>query len=192
MLRTNLSTKPFYNERRVHALLAAVGVLVIALTIFNVGEIVLLSQRQSRLASLATGAETRARELRAHAAQVRQGLNTKELEAISGAAREANAIIGQRLFSWTDLLNRLETTLPDDVRITSMRPRIERDETVTVQMSVAGRRVEDINRFMENLEGTRAFADVFSREEITTDDGQLQATVEGKYLPAGTRALGAR
>src|SRR5262245_48535947 len=125
MLRTNLSTRPFYNERAVHALLALAAALVVALTAFNVIEIVVLSRRQSALSASAASATSRAGELRTHAVQVRQGINTKELETIAGAAREANAIIGQRLFSWTDLLNRLETTLPDDVRITTLRPGID-------------------------------------------------------------------
>src|SRR5215210_5402913 len=125
MLRTNLSTRPFYNERAVHALLTIAGVVVLILTVFNVVEIVVLSREQSALANRATVSETRARELRAHAAQVRQGVDPKQLETISGEAREANAIIGQRLFSWTELLNRLETTLPEDVRITAMRPHLD-------------------------------------------------------------------
>ena len=193
MLRTNLSTRPFYNERGVHALLAVGAVIVLALTLFNVFEIVVLSRRQSALGSQATASETRARELRARAVQLRQGLDTKKLEAISGAAREANEIIGQRLFSWTELLNRLETTLPEEVRITSMRPRVEPDGTITVLMSVTGRRVEDINRFFENLERTGAFADMLTRDQITNEEGLLQATVEGRYIPSpGSSAKGQR
>lgn len=193
MLRTNLSTRPFYNERAVYLLLAAAAALVVALAVFNLIEIVELSQRQSELSAGADSASTRARELRAHAVEVRQGINTKQLEAIAGAAHEANTIIGQRLFSWTDLLNQLETTLPDEVRITSMRPRIERDGTITIQLTVVGRRVADLERFMQSLEATGTFADVFSREDMTTDDGLTQATVEGRYLPpAGGAAAGRR
>lgn len=193
MLRTNLSTRPFYNERTVHALLAAAAALVVALTVFNVVEIVVLSRRQSELSASAASAASRTRELRTHAVQVRQGINTKQLEAIADAAHEANTIIGQRLFSWTDLLNRLETTLPDDVRITSMRPRIERGSTVTIQLTVVGRRVADLERFMKSLEATGVFADVISREDMTTEDGLTQATVEGRYLPpAGGAPAGQR
>lgn len=182
MLRTNLSTRPFYNERGVHATLAVVGAIVLALTIFNLTQIMLLSRTQSDLGHRAGAAESRARDLQARAVSVRQGLNPKQLDAIAGAAVEANTLIGQRLFSWTELLNRLETTLPDDVRIVTMRPQIAKDGTVTVFMTVVGRRVEDIDRFMKNLEATGAFADVFSREEISTDDGLRQASVEGRYL----------
>jgi Tfp pilus assembly protein PilN len=184
MLRTNLSTRPFYNERAVHALLTVVGAVVLVLTVFNLYEIVVLTREQSELANQASISENRARELRAHAVQLRQGLDPKQLEAISGEAHEANAIIGQRLFSWTELLNRLETTLPQDVRITAMRPRVEPNGVITVQMNVTGKRFEEINKFLENLEGTGAFTDMLPRDEITNEDGLHQATVEGHYLPA--------
>jgi hypothetical protein len=183
MLRTNLSTKPFYNERAIHSAAAVVGLVVIALTIFNLTQIALLSRRQSDLNSRTAAAENQARQLRSHAASLRKSIDPKQLDAISGAARQANELIGQRLFSWTDLLNRLGTTLPDDVRITAMRPRVEKDGTVTVVMGVIGRRVEDIDRFMANLEADGAFADVFAREENGTEEGLRLATLEGRYLP---------
>lgn len=182
MLRTNLSTRPFYNERGVHAALGVMGAIVLALAMFNLTQVVLLSRNQSDLSRRAAAAESRARSLQTHAVSVRQGLNPKQLEVIAGAAAEANTLIGQRLFSWTELLNRLETTLPDDVRITTMRPKVQKDGSVTVMTTVVGRRVEDIDRFMGNLEATGVFADVFSREEVSTDDGLRQASVEGRYF----------
>jgi hypothetical protein len=183
VLRTNLSTKPFYNVRAIHSAAVLVALVVIALTLFNVTQIVLLSRQQSDLNNRAQAAEQQARQLRLHAASLRKTIDPKKLEAISGAAREANVLIGQRLFSWTDLLNRLETTLPDDVRITAMRPRVEKDGSVTVVMGAVGRRVEDIDRFMANLEANGAFADVFAREESGTEEGLRLATIEGRYLP---------
>src|SRR5262245_54119135 len=102
MLRTNLSTRPFYNERGVQLLLGLGALVVVALTIFNVSQIVMLSRAQSRLNRQAQSDEDRARDLRAHAASVRQGIDPKQLETVAGAAREANTLIGQRLFSWTD------------------------------------------------------------------------------------------
>src|SRR5688572_25511882 len=127
MLRTNLSTRPFYNERGVHAVLGLLAFIVVVLTIFNLTQIVLLTRRQSSLNAEAGAAETRAGELRARAARTRAALNAKQLDSISGAAREANEIIGQRLFSWTELLNHVEDTLPENARITSLRPSVSKD-----------------------------------------------------------------
>jgi hypothetical protein len=101
MLRTNLSTRPFYNERALQGVIGVAAAIAVVLTLFNVTQIVLLTRRQSALSSQATAAEARAAELRAKAARTRQTLNANQIDTISGAAREANIIIGQRLFSWT-------------------------------------------------------------------------------------------
>ena len=93
-------------------------------------------------------------------------------------------MIGQRLFSWTDLLNGLATTLPDEVRITSLRPSVERDGTITVLISVTGRSVEDIDLFISNLEATPTFSEVFASEDTTSDEGMVQAVVRGRYAIA--------
>ena len=184
MLRTNLSTRPFYNERGIHGVLAATAIVVAALTIFNVTQIVVMSRRQSQLSTRVEAADTRARDLRAKAAQTRQAVDPKQLGRISEEAREANTIISQRLFSWTDLLNRLETTLPDGVRITALRPRVSSEGAVTVSMTVIARNIEDVESFMTKLEETSAFSDVYPRDDMPTDDGLVQATLEGKYAAA--------
>jgi Tfp pilus assembly protein PilN len=184
MLRTNLSTRPFYNERGVHGVLAITTFIVIALTIFNLAQIFILTRRQSSLSREATAAERRAAELRAHAARTLQSVDAKALDSISGAAREANAIIGQRLFSWTDLLNQLEKTLPDNVRITALRPIVARDGSITVTMTVNAQSVGEIEQFMARLEETQAFSDVYPLSDEPAEEGGVRASLEGKYAPA--------
>jgi Tfp pilus assembly protein PilN len=184
MLRTNLSTRPFYNERGVHGALAVTALIVAALTIFNLTQIVLLTRRQSSLGSQAAAAETRAAELRAQAARTRQTVDAKLLDSISSAAREANTIIGQRLFSWTVLLNRLGDALPDNVRITALRPDVARDGSVTVAMTVFAESVEEIEQFMANLEESTAFSEVYPIDDEPAEGGGVRASLEGKYAPA--------
>lgn len=190
MLRTNLSTRPFYNERVIHASLMVAAIIVLLVTIFNVTQVAVLTRRQNELGARADAAERQAQEFRANATKIRQGIDQKQLQTIAGAAREANDIIDRRLFSWTNLLNHLETTLPDDIRITSIRPKIERGGGITVGMSIVGRRVEDIDKFIENLEATGAFADVLSREESVEEDGTMVAVLDGRYVPVEPAARG--
>ena len=40
MLRTNLSTRPFYNERIIHLLIALAGVIILGITVFNAVRVV--------------------------------------------------------------------------------------------------------------------------------------------------------
>ena len=183
MLRTNLATRPFYNVRAVQVVLAIVAVVAIGLTSFNVLQIVRLGASQRTLGARAEEAGREAARLRADAARIRRQIDPQALEVVANAAREANAIIDQRAFSWTDLLTEFEATLPPDVRITAVRPRLEKNSFV-VGIAVEARRSEDLDGFIEALEGRGSFHDVLSVQEQTNPEGLLQAVVEGAYMPA--------
>lgn len=185
MLRTNLATRPFYNERAVLLALGLFAGLVLLVSSYNLYRILELSGRRQALATRISRAETRTEDLRRSATRIRRGIDARELAAIANAAREANAIIGQRTFSWTDLFNRFETTLPPDVRIVKVSPAVNEDDhgDMIVTVVVIARRVDDIDTFIEHLEATGTFASMLSRREFTNDDGLIEATLEGRYQP---------
>ena len=178
MIRTNLSTRPFYNVRAVHAAVGAAALIVALVTIFNVAQIIRLSASQRTLGAQAQAAEQEATRLRAEAARIRQQIDPKELEVVAVAAREANEIIDQRTFSWTNLFSHLEATLPADVRITAITPR---PTEKLVAIRVQARSVEDLGALIEGLEATGAFHDVLPRTEVTMDSNIIEADLEAQY-----------
>jgi hypothetical protein len=184
MLRTNLATRPFYNERAVHLILALAGVLVLAVTIFNVSRIATLSARHAELRLQIDRDEARAAELAQQTAALRQTIDAADLERVVGAARQANTLIEQRTFSWTQLFNRLEETLPADVMLAAVRPQIE-ETGVRLEMVVLARAVEGIDSFIERLEGTGAFWHMLARQEDQTEAGLYRATIHGAYGETG-------
>jgi hypothetical protein len=193
MLRTNLSTRPFYNVRAVQVILGTLAAIVLLVTLFNVVEIIRLTTSQQTLGARAAEAEAEAARLRQEAARLRSQIDPKEIEVVAAAAREANDIIDQRVFSWTDLFTHFEATLPEDVRITAVQPRLDEGQFI-VGIGVEARGVEDLDAFIEALEGTGAFHDVLPVEQQTSDEGLTEAVVEGVYVQrprevdtAGTR-----
>jgi hypothetical protein len=183
MLRTNLSTHPFYNVRAVQAMLGVCAAVVIGVTVFNGVEIVRLSAAQRTLGARAAAGEAEAQRLREQAAAIRAQINPAELATVANAAREANAIIDRRAFSWTELLGQFEATLPPDVRIMSVQPQLDRDGVFSVAMTVQARRVEDLDAFLEALETKGTFHDVLAKQEETNVDGLIEALVQGVYAP---------
>jgi len=188
MLRTNLSTRPFYNIRAVQAALGALAALVILFTMFNVISLLQLAASQRSLGARAVQAQSEATKLRADAARVRAQVDAKELEVVSAAAREAKSIIEMRAFSWTSLLAEFEKTLPEDVRITAVQPRLAKDGKFVIGMRVEARKVDDLEKFLEELERTGAFHNVLTTDEQATDDGLLEALIEGSYVQQGSTA----
>lgn len=185
MLRTNLSTRPFYNIRAVQAVLGACAAIVILLTMFNLISLLSLAGSQRSLGARAEQAQNDAAKLRTDAARVRAQVDAKELEVVSSAAREAKGIIEMRAFSWSDLLAEFERTLPEGVRITAVQPRAERDGRFIVAIRVEARQSADLEKFLDELEMTGTFHNVLATDEQATDDGLLEAVVEGIYAQPG-------
>jgi len=183
MLRTNLSTRPFYNVRAVRALLGLFGLVVAAFTLFNAVQLLTLSARQRTLSADAVRAETEAARLRAEAAGYRARIDPRELASVTADAREANAIIDRRAFSWTALFSQFERALPPDVRITAVQPRREQNGAFAVNIGVQARRVEDVEAFIQALEAQTPFKDVLASEEQTGEGGLIEAIIDGKYAP---------
>jgi Tfp pilus assembly protein PilN len=189
MIRTNLSTRPFYNDRAVRLWIGILAAVAVAATLFNVARVLQYSRSDTRLASQASRDETRASELRANAARLRATVDPKQLEAASAGAREANDLIDRRTFSWTELLNRFETTLPDQVRIVAVRPKVDKRAGTVLTIVVVARSPDDLSQFMDKLEATRAFTELRgTSEERYNDKGLLEGTIETRYLPAAEPA----
>ena len=184
MIRTNLSTRPFYNERAVRLVLLLIGLVALGATTFNVTRVIQLSHRDTELVTQASRDRTRVVELRASAARLRASVDPKANDLAAADARQANELIDRRTFSWTDLLNRFETTLPDDVRITAVRPKLDPKRGFALTIVVVAKGVDDVNQFIENLEATGAFAELHSADEHIDEQNQLEAALAAIYVPA--------
>jgi hypothetical protein len=187
MIRTNLSTRPFYNERAVHFWLLVVAAVVVLATAFNVMRVLRYSRSDTTLAAQASLDENRSRDLRQQAARLRATVDPKQVEFASTEARKANELIDRRTFSWTDLLNRLETTQPDDVRLVAVRPRVEKDGRIMLVINVVSKSVDDVDMFMQNLEETGAFANLRPVVEQVNDEGLIETALESDYVPSAAK-----
>ena len=89
MIRTNLSTRPFYNERIVHLWLIVLAVVVAAATAFNASRVLRYSRSDTRLATQASQDESRVREL--HQEAVDAGIRLPEALELVPAQRQCLA-----------------------------------------------------------------------------------------------------
>lgn len=181
MLRTNLATRPFYNERLARVALGAVAVLALAVLVAGVVRLVDLARLDRELSTRRDRAVRAVGDLAGRVAEAQRGVTSRDLTALAEATREANTLITQRVFSWTDFFNRIEATLPPDVMVTEVRPEIE-PGTVDVAMGVLGRSLDAISRFVTSLETSGAFIGVLNRQVELTEDGMYRAVLRGRYL----------
>lgn len=184
MLRTNLATRPFYNERVVHLVLSAAGAAAVVVLVAGISRTVDVARSHAALSEAAEAAERDTAQLAGRASSVRQAIEAGEVESIADAVAEANRLVDQRTFSWTAFFNVIDRTLPSGVMLTAIRPE-HAEDGVSVAVSVIGRRVADIDEFIGLLEGTGVFVDVLAREEEMLEDGTYRARLAGRYRPDG-------
>ena len=181
MLRTNLATRPFYNERLARAALGLAGAVGLAMLAAGAVRLVDLARLNGDLEARMDRAARDTAALAARAAEAQRAATSRDLTALAEATREANTLITQRVFSWTDFFNRIEATLPPDVMVTEVRPEIE-PGTVDVTMGVLGRSLDAVSRFVTALETSGAFIGVLNRQVELTEDGMYRAVLRGRYL----------
>lgn len=187
MLRTNLSTRPFYNERAVHAAAALVAVLVLAITVWQVVRVVRLSRYKTELTASIRRDRNEADYSVKEAQQIRRGLDQKQLAALAAAAKEATDLIAQRTFSWTQLFNQLEATLPEDVMLLGVHPEIA-DGVTQVNMDVQGKSEDVIEAFWDRLEKTGQFRNAEWSNVTITPEGFHRMVMTVNYTPAPVAA----
>ena len=102
-------------------------------------------------------------------------------------AKEANELIEQRTFSWTELFNLLEATLPDDVMLMAVRPEFK-DNVTQINLDVEGKSPEDIQTFWDRLEKTGAFHDVLWSAVSEAENGLDKMQMRAVYTPAQAAA----
>lgn len=97
----------------------------------------------------------------------------KEYQALLARIGAANTIIARKSYNWLQLLDRLETVVPDGVAMTSIQPDPKGRE---LKLAGVARNFADMRRFMENLEETQFFTDVYL---LSNSESKVGASQKG-------------
>jgi hypothetical protein len=191
MLKGNLATRPFYNERVVSLAIVIAALVGVGLTAFNATTLYRLSSKRAEQRVELDRFSAEADKSRAAAEAMERSLDRGNLLRLGAATSEANTLIEQRMFSWTAFFGVVERTLPMDARLMAVAPRIERGVFMIV-MTVNVKRAGDLETFIDNLYATGTFYDLLPSDQQFNEDGTQTATLSGAYLAPGAIAPGAK
>ena len=184
MRPVNLARRPHRNERLPNVLAAAALLFALGTTAVHAMAVRRLlpdrtSARHRELAAL----DAEFARLREEAAGIRSERADEGEVARWTLIKE---IVDRRAFSWTGLFERLETLLPDGVRLVSVAPSVQRGEML-LDIAAVSRTAEDGWELVRVLEAEPDFSDVFPRSE--GEQGEFRYTM--RYHPAASRRLAA-
>jgi Tfp pilus assembly protein PilN len=157
MIPINLASQPFRRDRAMMAASIAVSILLIA-TLGAFVWLILLDRAQ--LGDVRADLDRLNRTMRAvnlerskFDAVLRRPENTEVLER----SVLLNQLLYRKGISWTRILEDLGTTLPYNVQVTNIRPFINKDNQVTLDVQVAAQTFGAIIEFLKALESSPLF-----------------------------------
>ncbi|GFO59472.1 fimbrial protein [Geomonas silvestris] len=162
-LTTNLATRRYINQRQLDGALIAALVLMLVLAGYQVAG---LAQNQAELGrlsapSLKTGGPSSPK------------LSEAQLKAQARQVEFANQLIEMKTVDWLALLNRLEEVVPAGVSLTEIAP--ERNRALRIGGVVKS--FAALRSFMENLERSRGFTEVFLLNQHDAKVGLTQEAI---------------
>lgn len=187
----NLARQPFLNLRPLRRAAAALTIVGLALTAWNVASYLRAgsgaAQRSAEMARLA--AETAA--ARARLATIESDLAARDLAAENRRALFLNERIAERTFDWNALFDRLAEVLPRGVRLRSLTPRLgaapadgdAARQKVSLALDAEAEDGEAMLELVDNLFAHSAFASPNLSRESRQRGGEIDFDLSVDYFP---------
>lgn len=104
--------------------------------------------------------------------------NSTAVSELTQRVAGLNQILEQKAFSWTTVLNDLESAVPRNVSVTSIHPELK---TGVVALQGVALSLQDLTQFMIALERGGRFTDVFLQQQKTTDRDWVEFSIQCTY-----------
>ncbi|MCM2268618.1 MAG: hypothetical protein NDJ75_00775 [Thermoanaerobaculia bacterium] len=184
----NLARRPFLHLRPLRRVAAALALVAVALTAWNVASYLRVgSGHAARVAELERlAAETAA--ARDRLATLTADLATRDLAAENRRAAFLNERIAQRTFDWNALFDRLAEVQPGGVRLRSLTPRFAAGATdgraaVALTLDAEASDGEAMLELVDNLFAHPSFASPNLSRESRQRGGEVDFDLTVDYFP---------
>jgi Tfp pilus assembly protein PilN len=183
-IHLNLAARPYRDYRPVYAAVVVMSLLTAFLMLNNVDTYYrYIHETRTTRAKIATVEQQAAAE-RAQAALVQRRLESVDLTRLSAQTRFVNAKLAERAFSWSALLDDLESILSEDVRLTTVTPKFTEAGPVMLTLQLESKSPDGMIRTMNRMHEDPSFRNPFPRQEMSIE-GRYQFDLHVQYLPAG-------
>ncbi len=181
-IHLNLAARPYRDYRPVYAAVVVMSLLTAFLMLNNVETYYRYNHetRSTRAKIAAVEAQTQREKQNAQIAQNRlQQIDVARLEA---QTQFINAKLAERAFSWSALLDQLESILGNDVRLQSVSPSFTEEGPISLSLAFEAKKSDGLIETVNAMHADRHFRDPFPNNESQTPTG-YSFNINVQYLP---------
>lgn len=188
-IHLNLAARPYRDYRPVYAAVVVLSLLIAFLMLNNIDTYYryVRDTRSTRAKIASLDRQADAEQARAQAADAQ--LRGIDLAALDQDVHFINNRLAQRAFSWSELLDRLERVLPNNIRIRSISPSFDKSGMVHLELACdakdAGGTIEAIDRFNHDPH----FANPFPHSDAQSTASSYMLSIGVDYKPSIPRLV---
>ena len=187
-IHLNLASRPFRDYRPVYAAVVLMALLTAFLALNNVDTFLRYrSETKTTRANIAS-LETQIAAEKSRTNALSQRLKGVDLKLLASQTEFANAQLAERAFSWSELLDRLERVLPNNVRLHTVTPSFDKDGLVHLAMTCVTKSGDGMTTTINRFNGDQHFANAFPTSE-TQVLNEYQFTLGVDYRPSIARRV---
>lgn len=182
-IHLNLASRPYRDYRPVYAVVVVTSLLTAFLMLNNVDTYYRYIHETRTTRSKIAQIEAETEKERRLAADVERRTRTIDLELLDVQSRFVNAKLAERAFSWSVLLDKLESILADNVRLESVSPSFDAEGAVSLSMQFESKSSDGMTETLDRMNADPAFHNAFPSSETMHASGVYTFGISTTYLP---------
>lgn len=155
----NLATRVYVDFRKLNICFALFGVVLSFWLVFSIYIAV------NNAANIRKLADYKAKL--SHGADLKK-VSEKDYATFLADVKNVNSILYRRSYDWLSLLANLERLVPEGIALRSVEPS---EKGAVLKLSGNARNFSAIRRFIENLENSETFNEIYLTDHAATKDG---------------------
>jgi Tfp pilus assembly protein PilN len=186
-IHLNLASRPYEDKRLFITTVVGVSIIIAALLFTNIDTWlryrVQTQTTRSKVAALDAQTEQEQRRVES----LKQQLGHIDVVSLAKQTTFINAQLAQRSFSWSELLDKLEAVLADDVRVTTITPAFEPNGTVLLSLGLDAKSADGLVNMLRRFNQDPQFANPFPTSETAVPTGGYHISLSVEFKPATMR-----
>jgi len=159
----NLATRVYVDFKKVNLCFLTAGVMLfiwLSLSIYTfVDNAAKLKKFAEYKARLSHGADTKK-------------VSEADYTAFLAQVKNVNSILYKRSYDWLPLFSNLERLVPEGVALKELAPS---DKGAILKLSASARNFSGVRKFIENLQSSQVFSEVYLTDQTATKEGDQKA-----------------
>ena len=182
-IHLNLASRPYRDYRPVYAVVVLMSLLTAFLMLQNIETYYRYTHETQATRTKIADLESQQRREKQLEESAQTRLQSIDLAFLDEQTRFVNAKLAERAFSWSMLLDELESVIANDVRLLSVAPAFNEDGTIQLNLSFQAKTGNGMITTINRMHADPQFFNPFPSNESVAEDGTYSFGLTVGYRP---------